>query len=227
MLMVVLIFLIGVSVSSFSDTILGNANALLEASKSLDFQGIVDHNAEEVAKLRAVIERLSIQRKRSGESLEDYADKQSGPLARGAADIDDLPSLDDMDIDMGGDALSASGSGASQASRDEIIKALVAEGMDDRVGLVYNSFSDSRTLPFSQAHHRRGVPVFEVVAAPDFAPVSGMHGVFISNTEVMSIILPSDNASADWQILKRKDYSTLDEMIEYTSLISAGFDLPG
>lgn len=208
--------------SSFSGTILGNANALLEASKSLDFQRIVDHEAEEVAKLRAVIESLSIQRKRSDEPLDNYASKQTGPVA-GV----DLPSLDDMELDSGtgDDALSAP-SDAPHTSRDEIMKALVAEGMDDRVGLVYNSFSDSRTLPFSQSHHRRGVPVFEVVSAPDFAPVAGMHGVFISNTEVMSIILPSDNSSADWQILKRKAYSTADEMIEYMSLISAGFDLP-
>lgn len=209
--------------SSFSGTILGNANALLEASKSLDFQGIVDHEAEEVAKLRAVIESLSIQRKRSDEPLDNYASKQTGPVA-GV----DLPSLDDMELDsgMGDDALSVSASDVPHTSRDEIMKALAAEGMDDRVGLVYNSFSDSRTLPFSQAHHRRGVPVFEVVSAPDFAPVAGMHGVFISNTEVMSIILPADDSAAEWQILKRKSYSTADEMIEYMSLISAGFDLP-
>ncbi len=218
----------GVSVSLFSDVVLANADALLSVSKSIDFQKIVSHDAAEVEKLKGALASLHIDRKRSDESLDQYASKPSGPSGSNEtfSSLDDLPPLDDMDM-AGLDSVSIAESASGPFNgKDDIIEALAAEGLDGRAGLVYNSFSDSRTIPFSQAHHRRGVPPFDVVVAPDFAPVSGMHGVFISTTEIMSIILPSDNATADWQILKRKEFNSAEEMIDYLSLISAGFDLP-
>ncbi|MGK0501139.1 MAG: hypothetical protein ACJAYG_002793 [Oceanicoccus sp.] len=61
---------------------------------------------------------------------------------------------------------------------------------------------------------------------PDFARVSGLHGMFISGNDVMFYVLPSDNPSADWELFKSKHYSNADEMIEFFTLITAGFDLP-
>ncbi|ARN75469.1 hypothetical protein [Oceanicoccus sagamiensis] len=214
--------------SLFSDVVLENADALLSASKSIDFQKILSHDSAEVEKLKGALASLQIDRKRSDESLEQYASKPAGPSGSNESfdSLDDLPPLDDMAMVGSDESVDQAGFEAPFSNKEQIIEALAAEGLDGRAGMVYNSFSDSRTLPFSQAHHRRGVPQFDVVVAPDFAPVSGMHGVFITTSEIMSIILPSDNASADWQILKRKRFSSSEEMIDYLSLISAGFDLP-
>ena len=211
----------GGNVSLVSDIVLKNADALLAAFKSIDFKKILSHDAAEVEKLKGVLVSLQIALKRPTELLDQYASKPSAPSG---SDQGFLPVLNDL---AGLDATDKSSAVDRPFSgKDDIMEALALNGFASRAGLVYNSFSDSRTLAFDQAHHRRGVPPFEVVVAPDFAPVSGMHGVFISTTEIMSVILPSDNANADWQIFKRKSFSCRKEMMDYLSLISAGFDLP-
>ena len=159
---------------------------------------------------------LQIAHKHPTELLDQYAGKPSEPS--GSGQDFSLSGLDASDKSSEVDG--------PFSGKDDIMQALALKGFASRAGLVYNSFSDSRTLAFDQAHHRRGVPPFEVVVAPDFAPVSGMHGVFISTTEIMSVILPSDKANADWQILKRKSFNCRKEMMDYLSLIAAGFDLP-
>ena len=211
----------GGNVSLVSDIVLKNADALLAAFKSIDFKKILSHDAAEVEKLKGVLVSLQIALKRPTELLDQYASKPSAPSG---SDQGFLPVLNDL---AGLDATDKSSAvDRPFTGKDDIMEALALNGFASRAGLVYNSFSDSRTLAFDQAHHRRGVPPFEVVVAPDFAPVSGMHGVFISTTEIMSVILPSDNANADWQIFKRKSFSCRKEMMDYLSLISAGFDLP-
>lgn len=219
----------GEIVNRLSDVVLENADALLSATKSIDFNKVLNHDVAEVKKLKGALKSLQISGKRLDESLDKYASKPidgSSGSNESFDSLDDLPPLDDMDM---AELEAADGSASTEApfgNKDEIMAALAVEGLDGRAGMVYNSLSDSRTLPFGQVHHRRGVPRFDVVVAPDFAPVSGMHGVFISTSEIMSIILPSDNASADWQVLKRKPFNSSEEMIDYLSLISAGFDLP-
>ena len=216
----------GGNVSLVSDIVLKNADALLAAFKSIDFKKFLSHDAAEVEKLKGVLVSLQIALKRPTELLDQYASKPSAPSGsdQGFSSLDDLPPLNDLADSDATDKSSAVDRPFS--GKDDIMEALALNGFASRAGLVYNSFSDSRTLAFDQAHHRRGVPPFEVVVAPDFAPVSGMHGVFISTTEIMSVILPSDNANADWQIFKRKSFSCRKEMMDYLSLISAGFDLP-
>lgn len=211
----------GDNVSLVSDIVLKNADALLAAFKSIDFKKILSHDAAEVEKLKGVLVSLQIALKRPTELLDQYASKPSAPSGSDQGFLPVLNDLASLDATDKSSAVDRPFSG-----KDDIMEALALNGFASRAGLVYNSFSDSRTLAFDQAHHRRGVPPFEVVVAPDFAPVSGMHGVFISTTEIMSVILPSDNANADWQIFKRKSFSCRKEMMDYLSLISAGFDLP-
>lgn len=209
-------------VKFFSDSILGEADKLVAASKSLDYQKVVAHDVGETNKLKAVLAELRIAKKQVDESLESYANKQAVfTTGKGTG-------LDSHAIVELADANSVESEAAETISNNDqdIMAALNAEGLTERVGLIYSSFASSRTQSLSQAHHRRGIPAFEAVVAPDFAPVPGFHGVFISTTEVMSVILPSDDPTADWQVVKRQVYKGAEEMIEFVSLISAGFDLP-
>ena len=211
--------------NSVSKVVMGNANNLLAASKSLDYSLIANHQIEEVKKLHAVLVEFDIKKYRREESLSSYASQQQGPRAS-MEELDDLPPAE-----MGGDNYETGikeEAVTEPIAKEEIESNLQEEGMGDRVGLVYNSLSkdSDRTLQFKQAHHRRGVPSFDIVVAPDCSPVSGLHGIFINGHEVMSIVLPADDPSGDWQIMKRKAYTNADEMMEYLSLLSAGFDLP-
>lgn len=208
----------------FSDVILAQADQLVAASKGLDYQRVVDHQPEEVARLHRVLAELNIQRSVAEDSRDNYTPLVSAPIPEqreetmSAAELSPLESHETSEAIVDLDRV---------AIRLGIMESLSADGLEGRVGLVYNSASKSRTSQFDGAHHHRGVPEFDVVIAPDYAPEPGMHGVFISATEVMSIILPSGDPTANWQVVKRKGYGDLGQMMEYLALISAGFDLPG
>jgi hypothetical protein len=207
----------------FSEEILAQADQLVAASKGLDYQGIVEHQPDEVACLHRVLAELNIERSVSANTLDSDDTTVSDP-------VPEQPEETLVTGDMLATESDAEGKGAVAADRltirSGIMESLSADGLEGRVGLVYNSVSKSRTSRFDGVHHHRGIPEFDVVIAPDYAPVPGMHGVFISATEIMSIILPSGDPAANWQVVKRKGYQDRAQMMEYLGLISAGFDLP-
>ena len=201
---------------SFSAVILEKADQLLAASKSLDYDRIVRHEPGEVAKLQAVLQNLQITKNTISESLGQYAQKQQGPKA-------EIPVLDRV---IPAEADSSAPVLDTTVQRELLIAQLDNEGFGERVDQVYNSFAGNRSLAFQQVPHERGIPDYLVVMAPDFTPVAGLHGIFISERKIMSIILPSDNSSAEWTMLKSKSYHNEEEMIEFLTLIAAGFDVP-
>ncbi len=199
-----------------SSKILEQADLVLAASKSLDYQRILQHDRAEIAKLNAVLTNLKI-----GDSgvdgLGNYASEQTKSKPRQQKPLDsgesDSTARERVEAEV-------------VERRAAILSQLSDEGLSDRINQVYNSFASSRRMTFKQLPHRRGIPNFDFVIAPDFAPVPGLHGVFISAEKIMSVVLPSDQSDADWQILKEKAYSNHEEMIEYITLIATGFDLP-
>lgn len=214
--------------STESKQILDNASDLLAAAKSLDYTLILNNHVDEVKKLKDVLVNFNIGKTgKTGknEVLADYASKLEGQ--RPSKNI--LDGLSSTELARDSDSVNIKSPDDRHAiPRDELDASIADEGLQDRVGKVYNSLSTGtdRTLAFKQVHHSRGIPAFDVVIAPDYSPTSGLHGIFISESEVMSIVLSSDSPAEDWQVLKRKHYSSADEMIEYFGLLSAGFDLP-
>ena len=199
-----------------SGVIIGDAEKLVSACKTLDYSGIVQHNPQQVARLKQVLSDLSIVARRSRESLEDYAGKQAVPSVERGASVQ-AKSLGQI-IESEEAVL------ARRSSMEEILK---KEGFEERIAKVYNSFSSDRITAFPQVSHRRGLPPFDVVLSADYAPVAGLHGIFVTEKELMSIILPSDTQpSGDWQVLKSTTYQGLEEMVEKVTLLAAGFDLP-
>ncbi|MEH6557064.1 MAG: hypothetical protein V7459_13970 [Oceanicoccus sp.] len=207
----------------FSDDILAQADQLVAASKGLDYQGIVEHRPDEVARLHRVLAELNIERSIAADTVDSDNTTVSDPVPVQREEALFAADLLAAESDVAGKGMIAAD---RLAIRSSIMKSLSADGLEGRVGLVYNSASKSRTSTFDGVHHHRGIPEFDVVIAPDYAPVPGMHGVFISATEIMSIILPSGDPAANWQVVKRKGYEDRTQMMEYLGLISAGFDLP-
>ncbi len=189
------------------------AGRLLEVSQSIDYQLVIENDEDEVAKLHRGIESLDIMPYRRRGDIE-FASTDSR-VARPGLDVGDSPRRD-----------AAQERSEEATRRGEIMDQLNEQGFSERIGKVYDSFAETRSCSLADVPHRRGLPVFEMVIAPDFAPISGMHGVFVSNLEVMSVILPYPGNEHDWEVLNRKAYSSLDEMGEYVTLLSAGFELP-
>ena len=189
--------------------VLEQAELLGSFSKSLNYKKILENDGEEVNRLKRFLEKLGIPVPVTAaiEALDNYAQAQAQTLRS--------PVEDDTAVEPPAADLSA------------IMTPLDEEGFTERMDKVYNSFSNERVVAFSQVPHQRGIPEFDVVLAPDFAPVAGMHGIFINQREVMSVVLASDGGpNADWMVLKRKAYSTPEEMVDMVMMVAAGFDLP-
>ena len=181
-----------------SEKVFNSADRVASASKGLNYQRIIAHDKAEVDKLNKVLRDLDIDRgDRDGVTHSD----------RGATRSPDM-------------SLSA-------VRRKQMEERFEQEGFGDRLNRVYNSFAKDRTISIKQIPHSRGLPPYDMVVAPDFAPVAGLHGIFISGNQVMSIILPSETqAFGEWHIVKQKSFSTIEDMIEVVTLVAAGFDLP-
>jgi hypothetical protein len=194
-----------------SITIIAEADKLLLASRSLNYAKIGAHDLEEVAKLRAALLDLKISNS-NDDAIDSYAIRQvtrNSDLGGGSKFL----YQDDKEI---------------KERRSRVCESLGNEGFEDRVSQVYNSFVGSRRMRIDEVPHRVGLPEFDVVIAPDFAPNPGLHGIFISSKAVMSITLALDESEDGkrWKVLKRKEFSSEDEMVECATLMSAGFDVP-
>lgn len=197
---------------SHPKTIIAEADKLLLASQSLNYAKIVSHDLEEVAKLRVALFELKI-RVSTDEALDLYATKLVSSNSGMGSSSTKMPFIDDKEI---------------KERQARVCESLGVEGFDDRVGQVYNSFVGTRRMRIQEVPHRIGLPEFDVVISPDFAPNPGLHGIFISSQAVMSITLALDtsNDSKQWKVLKRKAFASQEEMLECATLMSAGFDVP-
>jgi hypothetical protein len=202
---------------ALSQKIINEAKKLLLVSQGLDYQKVLAHDGGEVEKLRNSLLGLNI---RWGDrSLADYANKLEAP-----------PPGANSAVQKGSEGIDTQGvlSSNTVARQGKIVEALSEEGFSERSDCVYSSFVKSRSLPFKQVPHRHGLPDFDIVVAPDFSPNPGLHGIFISADAVMSITLAIvEGQSAQlWQIEKQQNYSSQEQMVDYVTLMSAGFELP-
>lgn len=200
---------------AISDSILSQADMLLLACKKLNYRRILDHDPNEIAKLQAILKELTIE-PMSSDGLVDYAEQpaQKTPAPTPAPNPAPADQTDDpKEVQL--------------ARRKQVLEYLRGEGFGDRVGKVYNSFASTRSIHFREVPHRRGLPSFDMVVAPDYAPVAGLHGIFITKTQVLSMVLASDaGTAAQWDMLKCQDFYSVEQMTELVTLLSAGFELP-
>ena len=175
------------------------AEEFIQLFSRLDYTAILAHEPAAVAELQNVVRTIR-GAVPSDESLEDYAAKATAPNA--AAPIDSKAALAER--------------------RRAFVEALGNAGLGGRLGKVYCTATETRQTPFRDVPHKQGLPQFDMVVAADFSPQSGYHGIFIGTQEVMSWILPAPYEGS-WQLKERHRFATLEQMVELTGLLSAGF----
>lgn len=190
-----------------SNPVLANADTFLDCCDRLDFQSIFENQKDALRTLRVVMDELDL-----------------APLTK--EQIKGLRSAEAITVDSSAVVSHVAASDPKEERRQEIIDEIEAQGFGDRLDKVYDSFADGRSRLLSKVPHRHGLPFFNTVIAADFAPTSGLHGIFISNSEVISAVLPYPCEGHHWQLEIRRNYSSLAEMVEYVTLLSAGFELP-
>ncbi len=175
--------------------------------KSVDYQSVLAHDAAAVAALQDVLQVLKKTLPRGNEDLGDYASAQAGARQRNASPE------------------SSAEKKALLERRRHFVEAFSQAGLGNRLGKIYSSLDDRRLLAFREAPHQEGLPQFDMVVAPDYSPVGGLHGIFIGSQEVASCVLPSPFESHQWQVRERHRFANNLQVVELVSMLSAGFPI--
>ena len=61
--------------------------------------------------------------------------------------------------------------------------------------------------------HRQGLPEFLLCIAPDFAPIEGAQGVFVSERGVFAATIPDPAIRHRWRIARSRPYDDEADMI--------------
>jgi hypothetical protein len=182
--------------------IIDAAHRLLSVLRYLDFKAIVRHDKLAVSQLQQALQVMGVKPGVS-RSLQNTS-AIPRPIPKASPQLTNVVSTD---------------------KRLDIKTALNGEGFADRLGFIYNSESEQRMVNFDKVPHRSGLPTFLFVIAPDFAPIAGYHGIFVTATEVFAAILPATGGGM-WKIDERRTYADVPQMAEWVTLLCAGFALP-
>jgi hypothetical protein len=198
------------SLGKLNTRLIDDAHRMASICKHLDFAAIVRHDSLAIAQLQQAIQVLGIRKKLvsspgAKSTTKTLVAVQSGDTGNNDADARKT---------------------AAPSNQVAAISAILHEaGFGDRIGCVYNSESKQRVVDFADVNQRKGLPPFLFVIGPDFAPVAGYHGIFVTATEVYAAVFPK-NGNGTWQIDARRSYKDLQQMTEWVTLLSAGFSLP-
>lgn len=181
------------------------ADELTRLCKSVDYQSVLAHDKAAVAALQNVLQVLKKTLPRGGDDLGDYANVQDGPRQR----------VESPETDAERKAL--------LERRRHFVEAFSQAGLGNRLGKIYSPLDDRRLLAFREVPHQAGLPKFDMVVAPDYSPINGLHGIFIGAQEVMSCVLASPPEAHQWQVRERHRFANNLQVVDLVSMLSAGF----
>jgi hypothetical protein len=115
-------------------------------------------------------------------------------------DVDEAPELD-----------------PEQMRRSELMEVLAREGFGERLGRVFVTDNESAEpgamRPLDFIPHRQGLPEFLLCVAPDFAPMDGAQGIFISERGIFAGMIPDPVTRHRWRIARSRPYDDERDMI--------------
>ena len=206
-----------------SKALYDEAGRIVRLCETLDFEGIIQHRPNAINALQNAVRVLKVVLpRRAADTLGDYASVQASvQIAPKPGAIDTVASSTSTPPPVA--EVSAEEKALLQQRRREVLESLSHAGLGDRLGKVYSTSAEVRLQPFRDAPHKNGLPPFDMVMAPDFSPESGLHGIFVAAQEVMSCVLPGADPNRFWQVRERARYNTPEELVDFVSLMSAGF----
>ncbi len=156
-----------------------------EIIEAVDFEKVASHDPEEVGKLQGVNEAL-------------------GKLSEGEQvnRVDGLDEVENLD--------------PAFAIKNELLLLLDDAGLGERLGRVYTlglGSAQPGTKPAEIVPHREGLPAFDVVIAPNYAPADGAHGIFVSYSGVFSAHVPEPITRHHWKIMRSQPYDDNEELV--------------
>lgn len=154
----------------------------------VDLEKVARHDPQEVAKLPHLTGAL-------GElSLGSLVGFVPG------VDVDEAPELDPEQLRLA-----------------QLTETLIREGLGDRLGRLFvmnAETGEAGTLrPLDFIPHRQGLPEFLLCVAPDFAPMEGANGIFVSERGVFAALIPEPATRHRWRIARSRPFDDEREMV--------------
>jgi hypothetical protein len=154
----------------------------------VDLEKVARHDAVEVAKL----DRVTV-------ALDEIS---NGALVQFVPDVDveEAPELDPQQMRLA-----------------KLTEVLIREGLGDRLGRVFVMESEAgepgEPRPLDFIPHRQGLPEFLLCVAPDFTPMEGAQGIFVSDRGVFAAMIPDPVTRHRWRIARSRPYEGEREMV--------------
>jgi hypothetical protein len=184
---------------------------LIERCKRLDHQQIIAHKPDAVAVLK------------------DVAGIPSSPDVTSSTAVtssDSIKPIENSTIKSEIGEPTPAAKAALLERRRLLVEALGKASMSAQVGKVFSTESPQHLLAFKDISHKLGLPQFDLVVGPNFSPQDGYHGIFISEQEVTSCLLPLPyDDSTPWQIRERHPFANIDQVKDLINMLSGGFSV--
>ncbi len=98
-------------------------------------------------------------------------------------------------------------------SKDPLVTLLQRHGFGARLDKVFSGKRGSPHRPI-EGVHRRGLPEFDICLAPDFSPIDGLHGIFVTRRSVFCATLPFPMGDHDWRVVRNVPADDDQDMLE-------------
>lgn len=98
-------------------------------------------------------------------------------------------------------------------SKDPVVALLQRHGLGARLDKVFSGKRGSPHRPL-EGIHRNGLPEFDFCLAPDFSPIDGLHGIFVTRRGVFCATLPFPMGENDWRVVHNVPCDTDEDMLE-------------
>lgn len=140
--------------------------------------------------------------------------EELGKLSRVTGALDDLSNGENVEFLPGVDVDEAPELSAEQIRRANLMEVLGTEGFGERLGRVFFTDGASGALrPLDLIPHREGLPEFLLCVAPEYAPMDGAQGVFISDRGVFAAMIPDPVSRHRWRVTRSRPYDDEREMV--------------
>lgn len=95
-------------------------------------------------------------------------------------------------------------------------------GFGDRLDRVYDSRDRNQLLSWRDVPHRKGIPQYDWVVAPDYSPVEGLHILVVVKDAVLSFVLPAESEQQPWKLRAQRRFENTEQMLRRIDSLSVG-----
>ncbi len=101
--------------------------------------------------------------------------------------------------------------------QDPLVALLQGSGFGKRLDKIYTGDRGEPHMDIARLAHRNGLPPFEVALAPDYSPIDGLHGVFVTRRGVFTATIPHPIEDHEWRVVRNVPHESDKDLVKKVS----------